>query len=127
MLWTHLRLVSRYPTDPASEPRWPSGCFDDESVVKRIQTSAGTDEPIENKIAFLQELAAFEKSRRTKDPATGESLDEVRMRYKISQATWASRFMAEKGRRLRVEDELIRIRWDERTEAKAKKYGLTKE
>jgi hypothetical protein len=127
MLWTHLRLVSRYPTDPASEPDWPSGCFDDESVVKRIQTATGTDEPIENKIAFLQELARFEKSRSTVDPATGESVDDVRLRYKISQATWASRFMAEKGRRLRVEDDLIRVDWDERVEAKAREYGVMKE
>ena len=58
---------------------------------------------------LLAELKAFEKSRKTRDPETGESLDGVRWRYKISQAVWASRFEATGGRMLQVDDELIRI------------------
>jgi hypothetical protein len=124
MLWTHLRLIARFPTDPGCEPDWPRDCFDDESVIKRIESSTGSEEPIETKIELLRELTAFEKSRRTVDPATGESLDEVRLRYKISQAAWASRYMAEQGRRLRVEDEMIRMQWDDKSEQRAKKLGL---
>ena len=37
----------------------------------------------------------------------------MRKRFKISQAAWASRFMKERGRHLRVEDEMIHVDWDE--------------
>ena len=60
-------------------------------------------------VKFLKELAFFEDTRHTVDLKTGESLDDVRFRYKLCQAAWAARFEKEKGRRLRVEDDLIRI------------------
>ena len=60
----------------------------------------------------LQELEAFEASRRTKNLETGQSQDEERLRYKLSQAAWASRYESAQGRRLSVEDDLIRIDWD---------------
>jgi hypothetical protein len=65
------------------------------------------------KIGLLVELAAFEKSRRTVDPKSGKSTDDKRQRYKISQAAYASRFMNERGRRLRIEDETINFAWDD--------------
>ncbi len=72
----------------------------------------GEEDALERKIGFLQELAAFERSRGTRDPVTGESMDEARLHFKLSQAAWASRFENSEGRRLRVEDELIRIDWE---------------
>jgi hypothetical protein len=119
-----------FPTAADSDPQWPSGCRSDEDVLGRVRGTVEKKyektQPIPNpverkrveeelydeKIALLVELDAFEKSRRTADPATGASLDDRRFRYKISQAAWASRFMKEKGRRLRVEDETIRVDWE---------------
>ena len=111
LLWTYHRLVNTFPTDPEKTPEWPSGCASDADVMKRIEDSAGESGTLDEKIALLMELAVFEKSRHSRDPEGGASTDEVRTRYKISQAAWASRFMAAKGRRLRIEDELIGIDW----------------
>ena len=65
----------------------------------------------DSKVAFLEELELFERTRRTSDPSSGESLDDERARVKISQAAWASRFESSQGRRLRLEDDLIRVDW----------------
>ena len=138
LLWTYYRLVQSFPTDAGSgEPQWPEGLVNDLAVLNKILelTRAG-DDPVllkrrkkrrqeleaelESKVAFLKQLEAFERTRKTKDPKTGESLDDVRIRWKISQAAWASRFENKRGRRLRVEDDLIRIDW-ERAIARKKK------
>jgi hypothetical protein len=130
LLYTYDRLVTMFPTAPDTSPAWPSGCASDADVLARIRTTAAEkyerakpvpepgarkraeEELYNEKIALLVELDAFEKDRRTADPGTGASTDDVRFRYKISQAAWASRFMKEKGRRLRVEDETIRVDWE---------------
>ncbi|MHC4342406.1 MAG: metallophosphoesterase family protein [Planctomycetota bacterium] len=112
LLWTFHRLINEFPTDPEKEVEWPTGCRSDREVANRIQSTAGEKTAIEKKIALLMELNAFERSRSTRDPASGASTDDVRERYKISQAAWASRFMAERGRRLRTEDDLISVDWD---------------
>lgn len=112
LLWTYHRLTRTFPTDPASNPMWPGGCTDDASVLALIAKTAERKEAIKDKIHLLRQLAEFERTRKTRDTKTGKSTDDVRMRFKISQAAWAARFEAERGRRLRVEDELIRVRWD---------------
>ncbi|MHC4932698.1 MAG: hypothetical protein ACYTGV_10970, partial [Planctomycetota bacterium] len=111
LLWTYHRLIDEFPTDPEKEAAWPTGCGSDREVASRIQTIAGERVDLEKKIGLLMELHGFERSRSTKDPATGAATDDVRERYKISQAAWASRFMAERGRRLRTEDDLIRVNY----------------
>ena len=58
---------------------------------------------------MIIELDGFENSRSTVDPGTGESADEERIRYKISQAVWASRYEHSAGRRLTISDELVRV------------------
>jgi len=112
MLWTYHRLVDKFPTGPDREPAWPAGCADDAEVLGLIEATSGPETEMNRKIVLLVSLEAFEKSRHTRDPKTGESTDDLRVRFKISQAAWASRFMKERGRRLRVEDELIRIDWE---------------
>ena len=71
---------------------------------------AGLDVSLETKIPLLLQLESFEKSRATKDPDSGASTDAERVRFKLSQAVWASRFEVTHGRKLRPEDELIRVR-----------------
>ncbi|MEN8151775.1 MAG: metallophosphoesterase [Planctomycetota bacterium] len=112
LLWTYARLIRTFPTDPASEPSWPRGCVSDTDVLEKLQRVVADGVDFEEKVEWLVQLEAFERSRRTHDRSTGESTDHLRERYKISQAAWASRFMKEKGRRLRVEDEKIRVNWD---------------
>ena len=41
--------------------------------------------------------------------ASGESTDEARVRFKLSQAVWASRYEVTHGRKLQAADELIRV------------------
>jgi hypothetical protein len=101
LLWTYARLIETFPT--VSAGRWPEGCGSDQAVLERIRAVAADRGAIERKIAALQELAAFERGRTTAD-------DDARARFKISQAAWAARFEASRGRRLRVEDDLIRVR-----------------
>jgi hypothetical protein len=119
LLWTYFRLVQYYPTDPdGPEPAWPEGCASDREVVDRIVAATGQQGAIGPKTALLRELRDFERSRATADPKSGESTDDERRRYKLSQAGWASRFESSQGRRLRLEDELIRIqvepeRWEQ--------------
>jgi hypothetical protein len=112
MLFTYDRLVRTFPTDPARPVDWPEGTASDAEVLDLIEARAGPEVALTDKIDLLVALEAFEARRHTADPATGESTDEERVRYKISQAAWASRFMKERGRRLRVEDEQIRIDWE---------------
>ena len=113
MLWTYFRLLQQFPTDSsAKQPQWPAGCENDQAVVNQIVALGGEKKALEKKIAFLQELEAFERSRASRDPETGAPNDDVRARFKISQAAWASRFEKSQGRRLSVEDELIRVDWD---------------
>jgi hypothetical protein len=109
MLWTYDRLVRTFPTAKGSAPQWPGECDSDEAVLERIGVMAGGTQPLEAKIAFLKELDAFERGRRTGDPQSGDSTDAARVRYKLSQAAWASRFERAQGRRLQVEDDLIRV------------------
>jgi len=108
LLWTHHRLIGEFPTDPDKGAEWPRDCDTDAAVLKRIQTTLDQGD-FETQIRLLVELGTFEDSRSSRDPKTGESSDGRRTRYKISQAAWASRFMAAKGRRLRLEDDLIRV------------------
>lgn len=108
MLWTYDRLVRTFPTDAAASPPWPPGCDSDEAVLRKIEAAA-KEPQLESKIALLKELGPFERGRHTIDPKTGESTDDARFRYRISQAAWASRFEKARGRRLRVEDDLIRV------------------
>jgi hypothetical protein len=108
LLWTYDRMVRTFPTDTAKAPPWPPGCDSDEAVRARIETTV-KDWSLETKVSFLKELEPFERGRHTTDPKTGESTDDVRARYRISQAAWASRFEKAKGRRLQVEDDLIRV------------------
>ncbi len=112
MLWTYHRLIRTFPTDPVrGETVWPQACPDDAEVKRKIEAVAVESVPIEEKIAFLMELERFEKSRSTRDPKSGESTDEVRGRFKLSQAVWAARYELEGGRgSLRLQDELIRVR-----------------
>jgi len=110
LLWTYVRLVRDFPTDPDRKPAWPQGCRSDREVLDRIDSTLKTTS-IDRKIGLLVELDAFERGRSSRDPETGASTDATRQRYKISQAAWASRFMAERGRRLRIEDDLISVEW----------------
>ncbi|MFI5401870.1 MAG: metallophosphoesterase family protein [Planctomycetota bacterium] len=109
MLWTWDRLLKTFPTKPGSGPPWPPGCDSDEAVLKRIEVTASGTQTLEAKIALLKEIETFERDRHSSDPKTGEPTDAARIRYKVSQAAWASRFERAKGRRLRVEDDLIRV------------------
>jgi len=130
LLWTYVRLLERFPTDPTrGEPRWPEGFSSDAVIVEHLKELAqwkGGEEPdsiirkwltarkraadaLRVKSGALVEMAAFERSRKSRDPKTGVPNDAERTRYKISQAAWASRFESSEGRRLRVEDELIRV------------------
>jgi len=111
LLWTYWRLIKSFPTDRRQPPRWPADCASDDEVSARIMELTRTNNSIETKIALLEELQLFERTRRTRDPDNGESLDGERARFKISQAAWASRFESSAGRRLRLEDDLIRVDW----------------
>ena len=123
LLFTYRRLLEAFPTDPsAGAPRWPAGTGDDGAVLRRIGNIVGSDAGLEAKAALLAELQAFERSRRCLDRRTGLPGDDARLRYKLSQAAWASRFEAERGRSLRIEDEVIRVDW-EKAERRAR--GLT--
>ena len=110
LLWTYVRLVEVFPTGPDLEPAWPAGCLSDREVLDRIDATLQSGS-FDEKVGLLVELDLFERSRSSRDPETGTPTDELRGRYKISQAAWASRFMAAKGRRLRVEDDLIDVAW----------------
>lgn len=113
MLWTYFRLLQYFPTDPTMTGlTWPPGTHDDRTLTDRILAITGERDALEKKVALLKELEQFERNRRSADPRTGASTDDVRLRYKLSQAAWASRFEYEKGRRLRVEDDLIRVDWE---------------
>jgi hypothetical protein len=109
MLWTYDRLVRTFPTAAGSSPPWPEGCDSDEGVRTGIEAMARGTQSLEAKVVFLKQLEAFERDRRTSDPKTGEPTDAARLRWKISQAAWASRFERAQGRRLQVEDDLIRV------------------
>ena len=85
LLLTHRRLIQRFPTDLEAEDAFLE------------------------KVAPLIELDRWEHSRSSHDPETGLSTDDERKRFKISQAAWASRFENARGRRLSVEDELVRV------------------
>ncbi len=112
MLWTYHRLIRTFPTDPVKgDTNWPEACRNDTEVKQRIEVVAAKDVLIEEKIAWLMELERFEDTRSTLDPKTGEPTDEERLRFKLSQAVWASRYELAGGRgSLRLQDELIRVR-----------------
>ena len=106
LLWTYLRLLQMFPSQAGDgPPQWPEGLRDDEAVAARIVAVADKKVPLEEKIAFLQQLERFERTRISRD-------DAGRARFKLSQAAWASRFEKSLGRRLSVDDELIRIDWE---------------
>ena len=101
-----------FPTDTSGENiAWPAGCSSDAEVVARTEEVHAHEDAIEEKIALLIELDAFERSRSSID-AAGESTDDVRLRYKVSQAAWASRFEKSKGRRLRLEPAFLREQYN---------------
>jgi hypothetical protein len=112
MLWIYHRLIRTFPTDPGGAgTEWPGPCRNDTEVKRKIEAMDAESIPIEEKIAFLMELERFEKTRSTRDPKTGESTEQDRYRFKLSQAVWASRYELEGGRgSLRLQDELIRVR-----------------
>jgi len=111
LLWTYERLITRFPTAPeVGQVLWPAGTASDSEVLERIRSLVARRPELEAKIELLGELALFEHSRSSRDPLTGASSDPERVRFKISQAAWASRFESSRGRLLRVEDELIRVR-----------------
>ena len=111
LLWTYHRLVTTFPSDAeGAPPPWPSDCGSDVDVLARIEAVAALEEEIEAKIALLVELGRFERARSSRDPETGTNTDQERLRFKISQAAWASRFESARGRGLRLEDEVIRQR-----------------
>lgn len=114
MLWTYDRLVRTFPTDASLGPPWPPACGSDEEVLERIRVTTGGGVTLEAKIAFLRQLDAFERGRHTRDPKAGVPTEDARGRYKVSQAAWASRFEHARGRRLQVEDDLIRVAAPER-------------
>jgi predicted phosphodiesterase len=122
LLWTYLRLIQTFPTDPASAPPWPAGCHDDLAVLQRIQDLAVRTDAMDAQIDLLAELQRFEHQRKSRDPRTGEPTDQERLRFKLSQAAWASRYESTRGRRLQVEDELIRVDW-ETTRQKRERTG----
>lgn len=106
LLWTYLRLLQMFPTDPtrgAALP--PDGLHGDQAIAERIVATADPEVPLGQKVALLQQLERFERTRVSRD-------DDARMRFKLSQAAWASRFENSRGRRLSVEDELIRVEWE---------------
>lgn len=112
MLATYFRLVATFPTRLGErKPHWPSGCSNDQQVTEKLIEMMSLDHSIEDKVAFLKEVARFERHRASKDPLTGKPNDDARARFKISQAVWGSRYAYSKGRRLRTEDELIRVDW----------------
>ncbi|MHC5049078.1 MAG: metallophosphoesterase family protein [Planctomycetota bacterium] len=111
LLWTFYRLVKHFPTDPDRPAAWPTGCENDQAVMELLESTHRRGS-LNRKVLVLEEVYAFERSRGTHDPKTGAATDDVRKRYKISQAVWASRFMAAQGRRLRVEDDLIAVEWE---------------
>lgn len=111
LLSTYDRLLRFFPTDAAAGAvRWPAGCASDEQVRARIAAAAAEQVPIAERIALLAELEPFERTRRSRDPASGASTDDERLRFKLSQAVWASRYEHTRGRSLRPEDELVRVR-----------------
>ena len=87
LLWTYFRMLRYFPTDPArGEIAWPRRCRDDEQTLDRILAVAGHEDALDEKIELLRELAAFERSRHSRDAETGADTDAVRARFKISQA-----------------------------------------
>jgi len=113
LLWTYYRLVSYFKTDVTKGPlQWPPRCTSDRQILDRIIAISGDTDRLEDKILFLEQLAAFERSRHTIDPDTGKPADDMRARFKLSQAAWASRYESAQGRRLQVEDDLIRVDWE---------------
>jgi hypothetical protein len=112
LLWTYVRLITTFPTDPDCAPRWPQGCGDDHAVLLKIHAQAAAGEAFASLTGLLAELADFERTRRTRDPKTGAPTNAERGRFKLSQAAWASRFEGAKGRNLQVEDQLIRVDWE---------------
>ena len=113
LLWTYVRLIEGFPTHlEIGRAAWPEGCATDAAVTDRIRALAAQQDVLTQKSDLLAELEAFERTRSTWDPASSEPTDDVRRRFKISQAAWASRFENSLGRQLSVEDELIRVDWD---------------
>ncbi|MCB9881840.1 MAG: metallophosphoesterase [Planctomycetes bacterium] len=109
-LWSYGRLIESFATATDRETtHWPEGCRSDAEVMERIRQATTEHAPLADKIALMQELARFERTRTTRD-ATGASSDAARARFKISQAVWASRFERPNARTLSPEDDLIRIR-----------------
>ena len=109
LLWTYQRLLREFPTDPGAAATWPAECRNDADVLARIDAAATAETSLDTKIEVLGQLSAFERTRKTRNPRTGEPLDAARVRFKLSQAGWSARYESSSGRRLRVEDDLIRI------------------
>lgn len=110
LLWTYHRLISEFPTDEGDPGTvWPQECRSDEEVTALLECTAAAGIPIEEKIALLMEMERFEKSRLTRDPGTGAPTNDERLRFKLCQAVWASRFELTRGRKLSPTDTLIRI------------------
>lgn len=113
MLWTYQRLLQAFPTHPdQGQPVWPQGCDTDHEVSERILALTGMEEGMAMKTDLLVELEVFERTRSSWDPTSQTTTDDIRERFKISQAAWASRFEQSRGRLLNVEDELIRVDWE---------------
>lgn len=114
LLSTHDRLLRLFPTDvAAADVSWPAGCASDAEVRERIERASAKEAAIDERIALLAELEPFERARHSRDPESGESTDAERLRFKLSQAVWASRYEYTRGRTLQPEDELVRVRLPE--------------
>lgn len=113
LLWTYYRLTKTFPSATGdSKTRWPEDVASDDQLLGKIVEVATGEFSLEEKVLFLKQLARFERTRRSVDPVSSVSTDADRARFKLSQAAWASRFEAAEGRRLNVEDEMIRFDWD---------------
>ncbi len=120
LLATYFRLVATFPTRPTTrDPHWPKGCSNDQQVMERLIQSLNRTLSLEDKVAMLKEMELFERHRASKDSLTGKPNDTDRARFKVSQAVWGSRYAFSKGRKLRTEDDLIRVDW-RKSEARLK-------
>ena len=52
LLWTYLRLIATFPTDPDHAPRWPEGCADDQNLI---------DAGVIDSLAMVQIILHLEK------------------------------------------------------------------
>ncbi len=102
LLAAHHRLLRLNPTQTGTSPAagfWPAGCQSDEDVLAMIDRIV-QDDRLERKIGFLLELERFERERPVADP-------EMRRKFRLSQAIWASKYDSVRARKPLVDDWFI--------------------